>query len=286
VAVESADPIVAAHCLAEIRSAVRSFGEPHLPWIGGLVDAFVAMMTGRLDEAQSIATATLELGLQIGEPDAFALFAAQFFVIGTFGGRHDELFPLVEQARRDNPEMLAFKLGYGIICAAVGRRDEARGILYEGMTNGFAGLARDNIWMTSVIGYAVIAIELDEVDAAAQLLPVIEPHAGDVAFNGVTSQGPIAAYVGKLASLLGRHDLAEEQLRSALATAEAFGWTYHRATTLFALAQDRHRRLGELDADGRLWLSEAANLCRGHGFKSWTVPINALAVEAGLPTPR
>lgn len=286
VAVESADPLVAAHSLAEIRSAVRSLGEPHLRWIGGLVDAFDAMMTGRLDESQSIATATLDLGLQIGEPDAFALFAAQFFVIGTFGGRHDELFPLVEQARRDNPRMLAFKVAYGIICAAVDRRDEARGILYEGMTNGFAELARDNIWMTSVIGYAVIAIELDEIDAAAQLLPVIEPHAGDVAFNGITSQGPIAAYVGKLASLLGRHDLAEEQLRSALATAEAFGWTYHRATTLFALAQDRHRRLGELDSLGRLWLSEAANLCRAHGFKSWTVPIDALAVEAGLPTRR
>ena len=272
VAVESADPIVAAHSLAGIRSAVRSLGEPRLRWIAGLVEAFDAMMTGRLDESQSIAAATLDLGLQIGVPDAFAFFAAQFFVIGTFAGRHDELFPLVEQVRRDNPEMLAFDVAYGIICAAVDRRDEARGILNEGMADGFAELPRDNIWMTSIIGYAVLAIELDDVDAAAQLLPVIEPYAGEVAFNGITSQGPIAAYVGKLASLLGRHDLAEDYLRSALATAEAFGWTYHRATTLFALAQGRHRRLGELDAEGRLWLSEAAKLCQAYGFRSWKDP--------------
>jgi hypothetical protein len=217
-------------------------------------------------------------------PDAFALFAAQFYVIGTFAGRHDELFPLVEQARRDNPGVLAFKVAYAIICAAVDRRDEARSILYEGMADGFAELPRDNIWMTSVIDYAVLAVELNDADAAAQLLPVIEPYTGEVAFNGITSQGPIAAYVGKLASLLGRHDLAEDHLRSALATAKAFGWTYHRATTLFALAQGRHRRLGELDAEGRLWLSEAAKLCQDYGFRSWTVPIDALAVEGGLPT--
>ncbi len=284
VAVESADPIVAAHSLAGIRSAVRSLGEPHLRWTAGLAEAFDAMMAGRLDESQSIAAATLDLGLQIGVPDAFALFAAQFFVIGTFAGRHDELFPLVEQAQRENPELLAFKVAYGIICAAVDRRDEARGILCEGMADGFAEIPRDNIWMTSVIGCAVLAIELDDVDAAAQLLPIVEPYAGEVAFNGITSQGPIAAYVGKLASLLGRHDLAEDHLRSALATAVGFGWTYHRATTLFALAQARHRRLGTLDAEGRSWLSEAAELCRAYGFKSWTVPIDALAAEGGLPT--
>jgi hypothetical protein len=284
VAVESGDPIVAAHGLAGIRFAVRSVGEPRLRWIAGLIEAFDAMMTGRLDEAQSIAEATLDLGLQIGVPDAFALFAAQFFVIGTFAGRHDELFPLVEQARRDNQGMLAFKVAYGIICAAVGRPDEARGILLEGMADGFAELPRDNIWMTSVIGYAVLAIELNDVDAAAQLLPVIEPYAGEVAFNGITSQGPIAAYVGKLESLLGHHDLAEDHLRAALATAEGFGWTYHRATTLFALAQGRHRSLGALDAEGRMWLSEAAKLCRAYGFRSWTGPIDALIVEGGLLT--
>ena len=150
----------------------------------------------------------------------------------------------MEQAARENPTVLPFKLAYGIICAAVGQADAAREILREGMESGFAELAVDNFWMTSVIAYVIIAIELDDRDAAAQLLPVIEPYAAEISFNGVTSQGPVGAYAGKLASLLGRHDEAESHLRAALATATAFGWTYHRATTLFALAQARHRRLG------------------------------------------
>jgi hypothetical protein len=135
--------------------------------------------------------------------------------------------------------------------------------------------------MTSVIAYAIIAIELGDREAAAQLLPVIEPHAAEISFNGVTSQGPVGAYVGKLASLLGRHEEADSHLRAALATATAFGWTYHRATTLFALAQAQHRQLGGLDEEGRLWLSEASELCRAYGYQSWISQIDDLM--AGQP---
>ena len=77
--------------------------------------------------------------------------------------------------------------------------------------------------MTSTIGYTVLAIELEDLEAAAVLISIIEPFADEVAFNGSTSQGPISAYVGKLSSLLGRHDDAERHLRAALATATAFG---------------------------------------------------------------
>ena len=103
--------------------------------------------------------------------------------------------------------------------------------------------------------------------AAAEVLPLIEPFADEVAFNGATSQGPVAAYVGKLASLLGRHEQAEDHLRDALVTATSFGWAYHRATTLFALAQVRHRRDGQLDKEGAAWLREAGELCRAGGFQ-------------------
>jgi len=56
--------------------------------------------------------------------------------------------------------------------------------------------------MTTVIGYAVLAIELQHGAAAEELYPLIEPFADQVAFNGFTSQGYVGAYVGKLASLM------------------------------------------------------------------------------------
>jgi len=64
-------------------------------------------------------------------------------------------------------------------------------------------------------------------------------------------------------------------------TATAFGWTYHRATTLFALAQARHRRTGALDKEGMAWLAKASELCRAHGFRNWIGQIDELT--ASLP---
>jgi len=276
VAVESGDAPVAAHSLARIRSTARSVGEPRLRWIAGLYDIFDATMAGRLDEAEVLASANLELGTGIGAPDAFTLFAGQYFVIGTFAGRYGDLFPLVEQAARENPEVAPFELAYAIICAVVGRHETAHQFLQGGVASRFADLPADNLWMTQVIGYAVLAIELHDTKAAHLLLPVIEPFAAEVAFSGLTSQGPVAAYLGKLSSLLGRHEEAEGHLRAALGTATAFGWTYHRATTLLALSQARHRGRGELDLEARSWLAEASDLCRSFGFRRWIPQIDEL----------
>ena len=268
---------MAAHTLTRLRATAHNVGEPYLRWLIVVAETFEAMMAGRLGDAEALAAEALDFGLQIGATDAFAIYAGQFFVLRTFAGRHEELFPLVEQAARENPTVLPFTLAYGIICTAEGHDDAAREILREGTKSGFAEVAVDNFWMTSVIAYAIIALELDDREAAAQLLTIIEPHAREISFNGATSQGPVGAYAGKLASLLGRHDEAEAHLRAALATATAFGWNYHRATTLFALAQARQRRFGELDAEGRSWLSESSALCRAHGFSNWIAQIDDLA---------
>ena len=276
VAVESGDAAAAAHSLARIRATAQAVGEPRIRWIAGLYETFDAMMAGRLAEAETLASANLELGTDIGAPDAFTLFAGQYFVIGTFAGRHGDLLSLVEQAARDNPGIAPFELAYAITCAVVGRRNVARKVLQAGVASRFADVPADNLWMTQVIGYAVLAIELDDTDAAALLLPVIEPFAAEVAFSGLTSQGPVGAYVGKLSSLLGRHEEAEDHLRAALATATAFGWTYHRATTLLALSQARYRGRRELDREAQSWLDEASDLCRRFGFGSWISQVDEL----------
>jgi hypothetical protein len=276
VAIELADPIAASHSLSRLRAIAARVGEPRMRWTVGIYETFEATMAARLDDAERIAGETLDLGLQIGEPDAFAIYATQYFVIGTFAGRHAELFPVVEQAASGALAEPTLKVAYAIICEAVGRDDTAREILAEGVDAGFANLPRDMLWVTSVIGYAVLAIELQDADAAAQLFPIIEPLAAEVAFNGATSQGPIAAYLGKLASLLGNHDLADTYLRDALHTAMAFGWEYHRATTLIALVQSQLRRTGAIDDEAQGWLREADDLCSTRGLRSWATKIEAL----------
>ncbi|MEM9515536.1 MAG: hypothetical protein AAGA42_11830 [Actinomycetota bacterium] len=59
------------------------------------------------------------------------------------------------------------------------------------------------------------------------------------------------------------------RLLNALAVNERFGWEYHRATTLFALAENRYRADGQLDDEALAWLQEAAALCDRYGIEPW-----------------
>jgi DNA-binding SARP family transcriptional activator len=258
VAVESADPQLARESLERLCAIAADVGEPRLRWVAAVYEAFQATMEARLDDAERLAELALSIGTEIGEPEAFSLYAGQLFAAYSFAGRYAELLPIVEGVMEANPGMLPFRLAYAITCLSVGREDESRAILHQGADDEFTCIAVDWTWMTSVIGYAVLAVELQDADVAAQLFPILEPFADEVAFSGATSQGPISAYLGKLASVMGRHDEADAHLHRALDTTLAFGWRYHQATTLVALARSQQRRTGALDADARRWLDEAA----------------------------
>jgi tetratricopeptide (TPR) repeat protein len=240
-----------------MRTIAAEVGEPRLRWIAALYDTFDATMRAQLADAERYSELALELGTQIGEPDAFSLYAGQLFAMRSFAGRYDELLPLTEGVMNANPGVLPFRLAYAITCLAVDRLDDARAILHEGAARGFSAMARDYLWMTSAIGYSVMAIDLQDVEMAAQLYPLLLPYSEEVAFSGISSQGPISAYLGKLASLLGDHHVADDYLRHALRTAEAFDWQYHRATTLVALALSQKRRTGALDDEADAWLEQA-----------------------------
>jgi hypothetical protein len=260
----------AARYLGRLHDIADQIGEPLMRWHVGILDTFAATMAARFEDAERIASATFELGTQIGDPDAFGVFAGQFFFLGTFAGRHAELLPIVQQMMDTDPHVEPlFRAGHALVCSEVGRPEVGRAVLRDAMTAGLDAISQDSFGSTTLIAHAVLAIELDDVTAAEWLFPAISPMAGEVSFNGVTSQGPVSAYVGKLASLLGRHDDAERDLLDALATTEAFAWEYHRATTLVALAQNRVRATGSLDAVGEGWLSNAEELCATYGITSW-----------------
>jgi hypothetical protein len=278
VAIESADAAGARRNAASMRSIAQRVGEPRLRWVTAVMDAFEAIMEARFDDGEQHSNLMLEVGTQIGDPDAFTLYVGQIFMNRSFVGRYEELLPLVEAAMKENPDFLGFRLGYGLIGAVAGRRDDAREILRAGAAEGFSRIPFDNYWMTVVIGYAVLAIELHDVEVAAQLYPILEPFGEEVAFNGATSQGYIGAYLGKLASLLGWHDIADAHLQRSLAVNVAFGWEYHRATTLVAMALSQRRRTGQLDADARAWLDEAVAIGDARGLR--LLPVQVEQVRA------
>jgi DNA-binding SARP family transcriptional activator/tetratricopeptide (TPR) repeat protein len=265
VAVVSADAGSAGASLHRMREIVAEMGDPRMAWNCAVFEAFEAVMEARFADGEQASNRALGVGTEIGEPVAFTLYAGQLFMNRSFAGRYDEVIPLLEEAIAASPDMFPFRLAHAISCAVVGREREARAVLEQGSADGFANLPLDYLWMTSVVGYAVLAVDLLDRAAATELYPILEPFGDQVAFNGATSQGYIGAYLGKLASLMGEHDLADAQLQRALEVNLSFGWRYHEAMTLVALALSQRRRTGSLDEQGRAWLDRAGTIAAACG---------------------
>jgi hypothetical protein len=269
-AVCAGDAAAAVGYRTRLRAIADELEEPRARWIAALIDAFTATMTCRFREAEEWIGAAYGIGDRIGEPEAWTIFVAQSFVLGTFEGRHAELLALVQPlVDAQESVSLSFRVAHAIVSVEVGELDAPRALLHEAIDRGIDTIPHDLIRSTTLLGYAIVALDLADVDAAAALLPEIDPYSHEVSCNGVTSQGPIAAYSGKLLTLLGRYDDAERRLLDALATAEVFGWEYHRASTMVALAQNRAGAADGLDDDARRWLTMAEVLCDRHGLASW-----------------
>ena len=62
----------------------------------------------------------------------------------------------------------------------------------------------------------------------------------------------------------------------------SFGWKYHEATTLVALALSQRRRTGRLDAQGRAWLDEATSIGADRGLALVTAQAEQVRGDAPL----
>ena len=273
VAIQLADPAGAARSLVRLHAIADVIGAPQMTWTVGWFEAFVATMQARFADAERLGRETVELGLALGAADGVAVFAGQAAVLATIAGHRAELPPTVAQAIGAGPVKLTYRLAHAIVSVASGPKQVAIDLLGEAAAEGFRNVPPDLMWMTSMLGYAILAIELEDLDAAAHLLAIIEPYAGQVA----TNLGPAAAYAGRLASLLGRHDVADQYLDTAFEIVDAFDWDYHRAAILMARAAARHRSFGQIDVAARAWLQTAAGICVARGLPAMLAAIGELS---------
>jgi len=272
VAIQLADPAAAARSLERLHAIADQIGAPRMIWTVSYYDAFVATMQARFADAEELMHKSADIAVAMGAAGRFAVFAGQAAALAAIAGYRSELPPDVTQMIEAGPAQPTSALAHAIISVAGGPREIASDLLDTAMATGFRGVPADVMWMTSMLGYAILAIELSDLDAAAQLLAIIEPHAGEIA----TNLGPVAAYAGRLASLLGHHDLAERHLSAALQIVETFDWDYHRASILIFLAGRRRRRLGELDTQAHAALDQAARICTARSLPGLLATIDEM----------
>jgi len=239
-------------------------------WQAELFRAMQALFDGRLLEAEQLAFKAFETGRR-ADPDNFLqMYSVQLFSIRREQGHLAEMLPATEAFVAQLPAVPAWRAGLAYQYAEVGRTEDARREFEILAKDAFDVIPADGNWPIAMALLAEICCALEDSDRAAVLYEKISPLADLCVVVGLTidSYGPLAAFAGRLATLLERWAEAVGHFETSLAINKSMGsrrctgWTQLRYSDMLVRRDspgDRQKALAllsqALDASEQLGLT-------------------------------
>jgi DNA-binding SARP family transcriptional activator len=236
--------------LADLEEAARvaeKLGQPTAHWHVAVHRLELALLQGRLEEAEELVDYTRTLTDRTHGADMLGTYHQQRYGLRRAQARAAEAEEDVRQLVTLYPERHSWtRCLLADFCTQVGRADEAEAILAELAAGDFSGVTRDNAWMLSIALLAEVAVAAREVRAAATLYELLAPYA-DLNVVAAHSFGTGSAHrsLGLLACVNGRREVAGRHFHEALTRNEAMGaapWVAATQAALAQLAGDGHGR--------------------------------------------
>ena len=207
--------------LAEYCRLAEALGHQQARWAAMTRRATLATLRGDLDEAQQLSAAALELGIAIGEPDAYGVTGTKNCVLGRLGG---PVVPLEADGGGEGIEAFGRRGETwlrALIALVRGDRDEAERIVSGRSLSGLP--SPHDLEMLVFEGWLV-----GEVGTAEQRRTVYQamlPYAGTGSVVGgcAAYQGAMDHHLGALALAMGEPAAAAGHLDAALEQYERVG---------------------------------------------------------------
>ena len=95
-------------------------------WVNTFAPALLATMAGDFELAEDLTNRSAELGTEAGQPDVFAVYAAQIHVIRYEQGRLDEILEVQEQAVEEAPLLEAYSSALALSYCELEDTEKAR----------------------------------------------------------------------------------------------------------------------------------------------------------------
>jgi tetratricopeptide (TPR) repeat protein len=209
-------------------------GQPFMQWIATFGQSHLGRILGRLEEAEALAWKSLELARAAGAPDSFRMFGIQLFWIRYDQGRLEETVDLFAKAMARESVPPLTLAAYCLTLCELGRPEEARPLFEQLAQEGFA---LPFAWLFAATMLAEVAAALGDSERGRILYDRLAPHHALMATNGAATTGPVAHYLGMLATGLGDHDAAEAHFQEALGLEEGMGAVPWLARTRLEWAQ-------------------------------------------------
>ena len=257
--------------LDAIASLADELGQPAQRWVLGTGQTMLALMEGRLADAEQLISDTLALGRRSQSWNAVVSERFALFVLRRAQGRLAEFEDTIKRCVHEYPPLLRFRCAlahtYGELC----RKHDASAVLDELMTHDLGNEHVDAEWLLSMTLLADVCAIVEDHDAAARLHALLAPYEDLYTVAPVEATfGSVARALGVVASVLERFDAAERHFASAIETEwkmKARPWRAHAQHNLAAMLLRR----GAVGDDQRAiaLLDEARELYRQLGMKSW-----------------
>ncbi len=193
--------------------------QPLYLWQAAVWRTMRALLAGRLEQADRLATEALAAG-SIGESVAAAqYYAIQLLAIRREQGRMAELEQPAREMVGSNPDRPAWRAAVATLLWESGRFEEAQAEFSAIAENDFADIERDGDWMIAITLLADCAVELADARRAQQLYDLLAPYRDVNVVIGLAAAclGSAARYLGRLAATVGRAEEAAMQFERALA---------------------------------------------------------------------
>jgi tetratricopeptide (TPR) repeat protein len=203
--------------VAAFEVGAEELRQPVFQWSCAVWKTMLALLDGRLAEAERLAADALSAGIMPEGVTAPHYYAIQLLGIRREQVRMSELEDAVREMVARNPHRLAWRSALGMLLCHTGRHDEACELL-AGMAGEFSAVAPDGDWMITFALLADVAADLQDTEHAARLYELLEPYRAShvVVGHAAVCFGSVARYLGRLALTIGERDLALEHLREAV----------------------------------------------------------------------
>jgi AAA ATPase domain len=226
-------------------------------------------LEGSFAEAEHLTAEAGRLGADLRDSTIPMQAAAQLVGMRWAQGRMGEMHAQLKRFADGYPAMPVFRAALAYACCETGRDGDARREFRLLADHAFTGIPRDNVWLLAMALLSETCAHLDDAAGAAVLYELFSPFDGrNVTSPDAIFAGPVARYLGLLATARGEPELAERHFAAA----------WDQASLDFARPAMARTHLDH--ARMLLRHGEAADRARASGFLD---EADAIAEELELP---
>src|SRR5262249_4762836 len=147
---EAGETVAARASLDQLDELAHQLRQPLQLWTVTWLRTMDVTAAGDFVTAERLAHEAFEIGEQAEDPDALSIFGVQLGFLRLEQSRAAEIAPLMRQFLAEYDDVPAYRAGWCLLLAVIGKHDEARVELETFASTGFATLRSDFVRLAAL----------------------------------------------------------------------------------------------------------------------------------------